>query len=88
MILRIVGLNADKFFYQIKECGSVQWRQYTKSIDNFIKMMFIFFPELQKQASEKIYLNDKYALATWLYNYGETIEDKLKGNVYCFFYHR
>lgn len=88
MLIRIVGLNSEKFFYQVKECGAIGWKQYTKSIDNFIKMMFILFPELEKQSKRCSFITDKYSLAIWLYNYGETIEDKIKGKAYLFFYHR
>lgn len=87
MLIRIVGLNSDKFFYQVKECGATSWKQYTKSIDNFIKMMFILFPELKQQV-KSYNLSDEYQTANWLYNYGESDYDKIKGNAYIFFYHR
>lgn len=87
MMIRIVGLNDSKFFYQVKECGAIGWRQYTKSIDDFLKMMFILFPNLLKEIQPFDFC-DKHSIANWLYNYGETIEDKVKGNAYIFFYHR
>ena len=87
MLLRIVGLNSDVVFYQVKECGAIEWKQYSKSIDNFIKMMFILFPNLLKEVCH-YKLPDKYSVANWLYNYGETDYDKLKGYAYIFFFHR
>ena len=59
MLLKIVGLNSDKFFYQVKECGAIGWKQYTKPIDVFIKMMFILFPELKKQSMNVSFITDK-----------------------------
>lgn len=87
MFIRIVGLNTDTVFYQVKECGSSCWRQYTKGIDDFIKMMFILFPSLIKEVEAQHFVS-KYQVAQWLYNYGETELDKLKGDAYIFFYHR
>lgn len=71
MLLKIVGLNDEKFFYQVKI--NSHWKQFTKSIDNFIKMMFILFPHLRHEI-EHYQFDNKYSVANWLYNYGEEIK--------------
>lgn len=50
-------------------------------------MMFILFPELRKLANHYQF-DDKYQVANWLYNLGETPEDKAEGKAYTYFYHR
>ena len=87
MYIKIVGLNSENFFYLVKESGSCSWRPYTKNIDDFIKMMFILFPNLKKQLKHYD-LHEKYQVANWLYNYGESDIDKIKGNAYIFFHRR
>ena len=68
MMLKIVGLNNDTMFYQVKQNG--KWVQYTKDIDNFINMMFKLFPLTRKEAI-KYGCTDNTQIANWLYNYGE-----------------
>ena len=87
MLIKIVGLNSENFFYLVKERGAIGWKPYKKPIADFIRMMFILFPNLKKE-SETHNLHDKYDIAVWLYNYGETPIDKVKGNAYIHFYHR
>lgn len=70
-MMKIVGLNYDLVFYQIKTKG--KWIQYTKPVGKFIHMMYILFPNVMKQA-DKYNFDDIYSLANWLYNYGESIK--------------
>ena len=82
MMLRIVGLNTDKVFYQVKR-GHV-WEQYTKHVNTFVYMMFTLFPELQKRVKPYGFDNI-YSVANWLYNYGETHSPNTE--TYIFYYH-
>lgn len=82
MMLKIVGLNYDEFFYQIKIKG--QWKQFTKPVGKFIHMMYVLFPNIMKQ-SEKYFFDDIYQLANWLYNYGEEVKPC---ETYIFYYKR
>ena len=70
-MIKIVGLNLDTVFYLIKV--NCVWKQYTKSVGEFIHMMYVLFPYVMKQA-DKYQFNDKYQLANWLYNYGEEVK--------------
>lgn len=83
MMLRIVGLNSDKVFYQVKR-GHV-WEQYTKPVNTFVHMMFTLFPILQKQVRSYGFDNI-YSVANWLYNYGEAHTPNAE--TYIFYYHR
>lgn len=69
--MKIVGLNVDMVFYLIKVNNS--WVFYKKSVDDFIHMMYVLFPNVMKQAN-KYQFENKYQLANWLYNYGETVK--------------
>ena len=71
LMMKIVGLSVDTVFYLIK-VNNV-WKLYTKSVGEFIHMMYDSFPDVMEQA-DKHQFEDKYQLANWLYNYGE--EDK------------
>lgn len=71
LMMKIVGLNTDTVFYLIKV--SHVWKQYTKSVGEFIHMMYVLFPDVMRQA-DKYQFEDKYQLANWLYNYGEEIK--------------
>ena len=71
MMLRIVALTDEKFFYQVKIYG--EWKQFKKPIREFIMMMFKLFPELVKQV-RKYNFDNVYSIANWLYNYGEEVE--------------
>lgn len=70
-MMQIVGLATDTVFYLIKV--NHVWRLYTKTVDEFIHMMYVSFPDVMRQA-DKYQFDDKYQLANWLYNYGEEIK--------------
>ena len=71
MMMKIVGLNYDCVFYQIKVRGV--WKQYRKSTGEFIHMMYVLFPAVMKKVDRYNFV-DMYQLANWLYNYGEEVK--------------
>lgn len=71
ILMKIVGLTYDEVFYQIKVRGV--WKQYKKSLDDFLYMMWVLFPELMRR-SKRYNFDDKQQVANWLYNYGEEIK--------------
>ena len=71
IMMKIVGLNADTVFYLIKV--NYVWKQYTKSVGEFIHMMYALFPDIMKTI-DKYQFEDKYQLSNWLYNYGEGVK--------------
>jgi len=82
MMLRIVGLNFGVVIYQVKMRG--QWKQYIKTVGNFVHMMYVLFPDIMKQ-SEKYGFNDVYQIVDWLYSYGEEVKPC---ETYIFYYKR
>lgn len=80
MMLRIVALTDELFFYQVKIYG--EWKQFKKPISEFIHMMFVLFPNLIKEIRPYNFDN-KYSIANWLYNYGETVKPC---ETYIFYY--
>lgn len=71
LMMKIVGLNVDTVFYLIKV--NHEWKQYTKTVGEFIHIMYALFPDVMREA-DKYQFEDKYQLANWLYNYGEAVK--------------
>lgn len=82
MMLKIVALNYEDFFYLVKVRG--EWKQYKKPVREFIMMMFKLFPHLVKE-SRHYHFDDVTQIANWLYNYGEEVKPC---ETYIFYYKR